>query len=523
MSRLEMVDASVLSNIFEFNLDFFMNQRNKFIEKRRPIIGSMNQYDLAAHCEFIQKTIDSNKISMSCLVTLDSSDDPHEIIDPPSSHFSLPKLTIEFRKIDFNFRSDQSHFMFLPSLDHQSQKESGIKVIFLDCTFTGNNDKNKNISCILYGNSVFQFNNCKFHCVDLYAVFQGTAFGTFELTNCVMNSNELIIQGKSIDKITGIGGHVLEHKFSLDGEYISKIYAAFRFEDLLTKPTKSSNLGQEDFQVLRTLKDARDNIRMRIERDDCNSIGIKELCQILLYDSLRLRVSPDQVKIKIGNSPVVKISNNKIDTIRFVGKGNFRFTGKNKFSRLYGGNLPSTIYWGGGQDFDVGEENIFDNRDFFLNLKSNKETQKDAFQTLIVQRELSKCHHALLHLEGTRASLQDKIIFGFSRFVSYYGTSWIRTLTLIALLNLAVFLLFATTNTFLNSTFGSFIDFVITWFNADGLNIYLELFNPIKRASSHFCIHGWYATLLDWFHKIFYGLLAYELVKTLRRFGRASS
>ena len=523
MSRLELVDADALSKIFEFNHDLFMKQRNEFIEQRRRIIGSMTQYDLAAHRKFIQKTIEINNISMNCIVKLDSNDGPHKIIDPPSTHFSLPKLAVTFRKIDFNFKSHQTDFMYLPSLDHQSQTESGIKVIFLDCTFTGNRDKNQNISCILFGNSVFQFDNCKFHCVDLFAVFHGTAFGTFELTNCEMNSNELIIRGKNIDKITGVGGHALEHNFSLNGEYISKVYAAFRFEDILTNPPQSSNLGQESFRILRTLKDARDNILMRIERDDCSSIGIKELCQILLYDSLRLRVSPDQVKIKVGNSPKIIISNSIIDTIIFFGKGNFRFTGKNRFSRLVGGNLPSTIYWGGGQNFDVGEKNLFDNRDFFLNLKSNRETQQDAYQTLVVQKELAKCHHALLHLEGTRASLQDRMIFGFSRLVSYHGTSWIRTLTLIALLNLVVFLLFATAETFSNSTFGSFIDFVSTWLNADGLNIYLELFNPIKRASLHFSIQGWYATLLDWFHKIFYGLLAYELVKTLRRFGRASS
>ena len=526
MGSKKSVDASVLTEAFKFNEQLFTECHEEFKKQRGKFICESDIYDLAAHSRFIQDVIETNGISSNCSLKLGDSDDSYRVFDLHSDHFKVPKLTIQFRNVEFIFNADASGntSILLPSLDHSKilkptevtypYKKSGLMVIFSSCTFKSGRQRRHILNCSLSGTSSLNFDDCKFEEVGLLVAFAQFSNGNLSLENCTINNEILLINGYG--SFNSRSGGIQHEGLLVAPEEIAKIHKANHFEKALTQISSREKDKVFSEHVL-TLEDPRMKLRDRININR-SDIELADLCEILLYDSLKLKVSADQVQISEKHPPSIEISNSDIDFLVFSGKGEYRFTGKNRIAILRGGNLPAKVYWGGGQKFATTKDAIFLNRDFFLNLKANREIQRDAFQTLIVQGELAKCHHAILRLEDVRTSFQDRTLFFFSWLVSYYGTSWVRTLISFAALNMIVFLLFVAMIFLLNADIGTCDFCVDTW-----PKIYLELLNPIARASSHFCVHGFWPTLFDILHKIAFAFLAYELVKTLRRFGKANS
>ena len=503
MVKSKSVSASALSEILYFDLRCYIERSEEFRERRKRFLHTPGSYNLGSHQKFIREKVGTRNLSTNFCSILDNNNEANK-----ASSFSHPKLTIKFEKVDFYFTTQFGTPMTLPLLTHLS-RESGIEVVFLSCVFTSDGSINHFINSSIFGTSILLFEDCEFQGVDILAGFDKSSTGNLSFNNCAINNRHVTISKFAIYDTVGMS--LGNEDFLISGEEIKKIDGARYYEQRLTEDSmhkrKIGYLGHSDL-----LDDPRPDIGQRLNKSR-DSVDLADLCHILLYDSLKYRVSADQISIHEEGSPTVEISNSQMKMLKFWGNGEFRFSGKNKFSCLVGGGLPSKVYWGSGQDFNRDQENIYKNKKFFLKLKYNAEAQKDTFQLIILQRELAKCEHALYSLEEVKSSFQDRIIFRFSWLVSYYGTSWLRTFLCILFLNLVVFFVFTT-----SVPASAVVPSCKTPPNST--NSYLELFNPLIRASSHFCVQGWWYTLWDWIHKFLYATLAYELIKTLRRFGR---
>ena len=244
-----------------------------------------------------------------------------------------------------------------------------------------------------------------------------------------------------------------------------------------------------------------------------NKPGISTDCKINSLELFELELQLNKQSKANKFPPSVTIKNSKIDDICFIGKINSLFRKGNIFGVLRSDRYTfDTFYWSGYQKFNTVEDDIFSNHSFFLDLNANKVIQNNSFQLLTIQRELARCYHAILRSEG-KSSQQDRILFWFSSIASHYGTCWITTVTWLLILNLSVIIPF---------------DFLSCAVDPRDLNklfdIYFQLLNPIKLPSIIFDVEnsGW-ASFFDVFHKIIYAFLSYELVKTLRRFGKSNS
>ena len=216
----------------------------------------------------------------------------------------------------------------------------------------------------------------------------------------------------------------------------------------------------------------------------------------------------------IMKEPSIEIIDTCIDNLKIIGKIDSFFRKENSFKCLSSSEYDFNLfYWGGYQKISTDDDDVFINRKFFLALNKNDVIQNDAFQLLTIQKELAKCHHAILRPEG-KPSWKDRVLFWFSDRLSYHGTCWITTVTWFFILNLFIMIPF---------------DVLVSVEKIEDLNkffdIYFQLFNPTELASRVYGIdedNGW-ASFFDFVHKFFYALLSYELVKTLRRFGRSNS
>ena len=221
-------------------------------------------------------------------------------------------------------------------------------------------------------------------------------------------------------------------------------------------------------------------------------------------------------KVYIGQEellPSITVVDSKIDSLRIIGKINSFFRGKNIFRSLGSSEYSfEKFYWGGYQKFSITDDDVFLNRIFFLDLNKNDTIQNDAFQLLTVQKELAKCHYSILRSEG-RLAWQDRILFRISDMASHNGTCWVTAVTWFLILNLFVMIPF------------DFMESVLEPNDWNGFfHIYFQLLNPVKLPSMLFEIkNNGLASFFDAIHKIIYVLLSYELVKTLRRFGRSNS
>ena len=216
---------------------------------------------------------------------------------------------------------------------------------------------------------------------------------------------------------------------------------------------------------------------------------------------------------KTPSAPVIDISNSEIENIYLKGKINSRFYGKNIFGILKSEEYTFDLfYWGGYQKFSTQGDDVFSNRTFFIGLNNNNEIQNDGMQLLNIQKEIAKCNYVILRLEG-ESSRQDRVLFWFSGLVSHHGTCWITTIAWFFILNLSVMILFG---------FLTCIPEPRDWNKL--VNIYFQLFHPLKTASTIFEVkNNGLASFFDVVHKSFYAILSYELVKTLRRFGRSNA
>ena len=511
MNKFKQVDAKFLSEIFDEKFGFISKYDNEYTEEMFSLLSD-GPYNLESHWNYFQQEISTRKFSKNIDTELERDGDSFQHNEPYyQMDFFEPKLAITFKNINFIFNN--SIKILLPSLDFY-EKNSGVMVTFSSCKFFVNGSDSYHINCGLCGNSSLHFEYCEFQSIDILVAFEKFSNGKLIFSNCTINSNSVKIMVKEPFDVTG--ATVKELGVSIQADEMAKIYGASYFENRLTEYVSDKKRGALA-HVGGGLSDPRHSIQELLDKE--SDIELKHLCRILLYDSQKLHVSAHQLRSIQGKVPKIEIYDCKMKTLSFGGKGEFRFFGNSSFSCLYGGGPPSEVYWGGGQEFNtLTKDFAFRNRIFFLNLKANAEVQKDAFQALMIQKDLAKCHHSLLRFEPSNTSLQDRIIFRFSWLASYYGTSWVRALIMIVVFNFFVLVFFASIDKYQNSCDIGCLDLIVTWANA-----FLELFNPIAQASSHFCVRGWWLTFFDWIHKFFYAAFAYEFVKSVRRFGRANS
>ena len=375
--------------------------------------------------------------------------------------YPSPRITVQFEKIDFDI--NDLFGIEIPAYSY-TEGPTGIELFFSYCNFKNSESNHLAISWLPDGNTILYFTNCKFKYIDSIIMFDLSSSSNIFMNECeAVNGETVFREGDLADIKKGFFSKSLDQK--IQNTHIFK-----------PEPRSKDHIGREEL------------------------------------------------------FPSITIVNSKIDSLQLIGKINSFFRNKNIFRSLNSSDFSfSSFYWGGYQKFSTSDDHIFSNRKFFLDLNKNDVIQNDAFQLLTIQKELAKCHHVILRSEGN-PSWQDRVLFRFSQCVSNHGTSWLRTIMMFYFgFNLFAFLIFSVisvlVNTFHISSYNDFIQvWCHLWFNTDGLNAYGKLFNPIEFPSEIFCVEDeWWAPFLDVIHKIIYALLSYELVKTLRRFGRSNS
>ena len=376
------------------------------------------------------------------------------------ANYSYPIITINFQKIDFDICD--SFGIEIPAYSYPDGS-SGIELSFSSCNLRNSGNSFSKIDWLPDGNSSLCFKNCKFEDIYMLIMFDLSSSSDIFLSSCEMINGETVFREGDLADVK---------KDSIAKSMDQKFHDVHIF-----KPESRS-------------------------KDDMN-----------------------QEKL-----PSITIVNSKIDNLRLIGRINSFFRNKNIFKALRSGEYRfDRFYWGGYQKFSTSDDEIFLNQKFFLDLNANEEIQNNNFQILIIQRELAKCYHAILRSEG-KVSWQDRVLFRFSQYVSNHGTSWLRAARVFSIdFNLLiVFPIISTASICINNSFESYIGFINAWYDSwistRGLNAYGRLFNPLELASQIFFVKNeWWTPFFDGAHKIIYALLSYELVKTLRRFGRSNA
>lgn len=515
------VNAQALFEILSIVPAEYLENQQGFREARKAFLSREGHYDLQAHYRYIQHKASEHGVEKNVKISIDCGKEPYSPLE-----FAKPKLSIDFADVEFHFTRELDVLSVL-SLPHLGS-QSGTGIRFSSCKFTSDQKQQYHIQVQLHGKCNLEFHRVEFCGVNHLASFHREASGHLTFRSCDMKNQHVTLEGTSTTSEVALSNNIEAH---LNSEELAKIKGARFFEERLAEVTLPAGICEKPpgflFEFRKRLIDAR------------HEIGAADVCDLLIHEADKLRVAPDQVELHGEGTPVVEISNCSMGSLGFRGKANYRFSGKNYFGKLKGNLSLTHVSWGGYQSFSTGKDDVYENRTFFLQLKDEAEAKKDFMQSMIIQREIAKCQHGVFKRENITSSLQDRITFGFSRFVSNYGTSWLRALGAMLLLNFIALLLFAASEIWQEparimlissltdlrlhyarefeavkhaQTFGKSIG---TW-----VEIYLELLNPVSRASTHFQVTGWWGTLLDGLHKFLYASIAYEFVKALRRFGR---
>ncbi len=216
---------------------------------------------------------------------------------------------------------------------------------------------------------------------------------------------------------------------------------------------------------------------------------------------------------------IITISNNEFNNLCIKGNGNFHFTGENTIRQLKIMSIDyyetsrlrplPIVHWGAHQKLDEDGRYFFAHKKIFITLKQKATANGDTTQEMILQREIAKCDHAIVKSEKGWGTYQDKAIFGFSKWISNYGTSWIRPLLLLTVLNLVVACL---------------VQLICSETKATFLVVFFELFNPTSYLPKLLGSEGAGVSGLISFlfisQKIVLAFTLYEMIKIFRRFGR---
>ena len=225
-----------------------------------------------------------------------------------------------------------------------------------------------------------------------------------------------------------------------------------------------------------------------------------------------IELKPEYLNILKTNDKLHLILNdNQINTLN-IEHFSFFLQGVNQIKKLPIHPREIDIYWNEKTIVDPEGEHTYHNRDFLIELKKKFKSKEDSLQERLIQRELIKCEAQILKKEGLMSAWQNRFIMFMSGFISNYGISWFRSLLLLFSLNLSLSLL---------------AHIYINYYHVEKLNslfyVFFESLNPASNLRDTIFVtdsNNTYTSLsiINIFHKVFFGMAAYETIKIVRRF-----
>ncbi len=403
------------------------------------------------------------------------------------------------------------------------------------------------INVFLGHNATLSFIENNFEDIDVVARVQNTAVAVLEFKKNISK------------KPIGIGKDSNEESFSIAGSWRLKkgtrgqIYAANRIEKLMNRNDlvksnecliglleKKSNLSNQN---LKPSEGVKRNILKNI------------VCKAKQHKTNKIKVTPEQVE-GADDKCIIRISDNEFDVLNIFGMTNFYFEGRNIIKQLtpYAPqyleiapgeiSIEPSVHWGAHQKLDEDGRHFLTHKKIFTILKQRAIANSDTMQEIILQREISKCDHAIVKSEKGWGTYENKAIFLFSKYISNYGTSWIKPLLWLAALNLAIavsgqysiliynlkawviFDLILLGENFDCIFAGAISDMLNIWTilsDSQTCSIFWRLLNPTNSLTDipweTTNPNGWISFLFI-FQKVILAVALYEIIKTFRRFGK---
>ena len=225
-----------------------------------------------------------------------------------------------------------------------------------------------------------------------------------------------------------------------------------------------------------------------------------------------IELKPEYLEILKTNDRIHLILNdNQINALN-IERFSVFLQGANQIKKLPTHTREIDIYWNEKTIVDPEGEHTYHNRDFLIELKKKFKSKEDSLQERLIQRELIKCEAQILKKEGLMSAWQNKFIMFMSGFISNYGISWIRPLVLLFIINL---ILSYVAHAYMNYYYGLELNSLCYVF-FESLNPTSNLRDTIFVADSSNTYLA--LSIINIFHKLFFGMAAYETIKIVRRF-----
>ena len=458
------------------------------------------------------------------------------------------KVTISNLKIQFKYKvhSPRIFMHHLSTQDSSSDdyKPSGRRfsaTLYFEFKHNYIYGSDNPINVFLGHGATLSFIENYFKGVNIVTEVQNTAVAVLEFKKNISESPISI--GKYSDK--EIFSSI--NSWRLKKDIKEQIYVVDRLEKIINKYALEEKKGRLE-RSGNSLKEC--DLSEIATKEEKNSCAIRETARVraTAYEYNKIKITPEQVK-GTNDQCIIRISDNKFDVLNIFGMTNFYFEGRNVIKQLTPsapdypdmtpGETPieSTVHWGAHQKLDKDGAHFLTHKKIFTVLKQQAIDDNDTAQEMILQREIAKCDHAIAKSERWRA-WQDRTIFGFSKWISNYGTSWARPLGWLVVLNLlsAVlaqcitghnFKMLAFFDAFLKvwKDFDFYTIFIVLG-NSSTLAIFFELFNPtsylprlLDPTTSTLDSNAWISFLFI-FQKVILAFTLYEMVKIFRRFGK---
>lgn len=476
------------------------------------------RYDQQAHVRSISSWIE--KIELSNHIQIIKQTDKISLPETNSNYFS--QYLIRFKKLTIetgHYESPLSMDVLVnnekyPSTSNQADDRynGGFFLEFSNCEFVASQaDKNCYCQFHLGAHAYLKIENSRFRKVDVYVVVGGTASAVIELRgNTFPNRHVSIGGGGGMNFKTGEG-------WTLRPELASRVLGAKPLERFINKEARKTWEALE--------KQAQDNPA---------AIEISDLLKAYIADKRSVKVQPEHLASP-DSEVIARIKDNTFTTLRFGGLLNYFFLGQNKIDRLEIGMIPPFVSWGQYQIVDAKKQYGHHHKSLFVLLKQKSEAENDISQSLILQREITRCERAVISHEPLRVSWQDRFIYCFSNTLSSYGTSWARPFVILILLNVVIgalaFWIVQTGCDVSSSRLEAFFRRLISWGLVESHPtscdmppqwpyVFAELFNPVSSLSSITGSKSGAISALNLIQKAFFAAIIYDMVKTFRRFGR---
>ncbi len=365
---------------------------------------------------------------------------------------------------------------------------------------------------------MLEFDNCYF-----YTKSEGKKIG--QITIFLGTYAQLKIQNCHFDGVTSTIESSTQYARDDEVLYLSRNLYTKCLISISTRPPQNdgfspSNHHTDGYRFLNSHPlSIAENIEKSMNRENSfykefysNEFDKKEKAgAITLADIMRfLRLYRKMTRIEPGNLKPdesidkIRIKNNTFDALRITGSRTIQFENGNTANKLLGLGYKSNIYFSPHNNLIMDKSHAYEHRKLFIRLQKDVKEKEDYLQEQVFKREVLRCEQQIIEGQGYKDIWQDRFIFWWGEFSSRHGTSWMRPIILLLILNVIIAISM------------TMLDFSISEFSSEFPQILFNLLKPTYYIESD----NWVVLLLATIQKIGFVGLAYEIIRAGRRFAR---